>query len=1486
MDENDDYFKLGEEILTRQMNSMSLPETEEDNSSYEENQMSNNFQKDQLYAKCQLIYQFFLTNEISSFSQPIEQNLKDQVDSEVKSLLEILENEGKSPSIANFQNNDLHHNRNGKISELYSHLGALNILSFALLLLQNNDKFNNQDLDNKKDFTAYYDKLLESRSDEIVQHEKLKEKYKRLHDQIKEYETVFSMVAKKMNLPDKSDFSVISSELALFNFSNNNNDNNNNSNNSIILHSPQEDKLRKYLISKFNIANESSSDEIINMIEMELSIIKKNKAENKASNDSIKKFFIQMMDMPENSDNDDVKIKLGKVLDQIQTLKSEINFLKDKLARQKTQNQETLDELEKLKAQQNPKNSHVSLDQAQKSQGQIQGQTQTIETPKEIESSESEVFMLKSEIESLKISLTATKDKLKTVRDQNKLLKTISKDSINESRTKTNTITELTAQINDLALKNSELERSLSEISSQKVVTKTINFSETKNVNDAFEYLRSQIEMQSNELSQMSENRNELYRIINKQEKVIDFLDNKFLQHESNDSNSNSKKVINSSDEILFLEKNLISLAEEFNRTDLISALKGDSKQSEERKVLISMNDEENRILNSIIFAFSILLANSKVNQEPNATKKEFKNSDNDEKTVVSPEKVDFSSFKEVCEYLSSILVFFDKISNSSETLDWIFSNNYYVNSGENSIGLNLNPYLVTGKNVMRETLINLVQRISYFLADRKIDFVPPDFLHITENILPKVSQKVQQKDVKNLGNDVNETDNDEDNFGDDEDENNEDNEEDDKTLFEDENSSLQLQRVSVVLSVADVLKNYSVHLEEKVDELGMALRELKDELIQSEMATNDAKGLLQLEQRKNQKLIDELELLESKLKAEKEKNHRREKEKEKNENEENQARTESTEMHPNNVTLGLNNDSKGFYIYNQAISKNEDEEDDKKKLKKCQKLLKLMKKKYEKILKEQEKKVNILSDKIIDTQNELNSTKEVNDQLTKENKEISQTLAVMTERLSQFEIEKDQAVTAKAALIEADCEEKLDEQKKLNRKLVDRINEMRKTVEMAEDAQNIENKNLQKENKELFSKIEEIRSNYETLITSYKQKYSEFSEREKKLVDENSMQTESLKKLNKELNEARIENKICALKNKTLTEKIDRQTSLHLTQTTALSTNFETKLNEKLKMAEIEYENQKRKFLNSLFEQLKDFYDFTHSMNEENCIKIVSMLVSQLKVAKTKENNGQKSIEIIEEMKKEMNVKTDNELLTKVLLLSSLSSSNSEVLPLSLRGGRNAVEGEFDGQNNVLNGKVSTFESALKNWRRWANSMNSILSDNFSSYCATSAAFSASLKNKSFPGSDLDPNVDSELRSKVEEKILSSVGKRRIFRRIEILRNEKIIFLKLLEKYGSVSKITENDRRISLQTVLCVVICMRRIMKISGKLPSISLGKNSDGSILTNSSINNSDLSRSTGSYRYSYDENPNYSSMEYNYNTNSSSQYQHKKKPIIAYT
>lgn len=168
MDDNDDYFKIGEQLLTRHMNSISISDTEDDNDSFKENEgINENFKLERLNAKCHIIYHFFLNNGISSFLQPMTQNLKDRLESEISNLQEILEADGKYPSITNFQKSITDSNRDDKCSEFFSYFNALNILSFALLLIKNNEKLDAQKFDNKKDVSSLYNELLDSRSDEI-----------------------------------------------------------------------------------------------------------------------------------------------------------------------------------------------------------------------------------------------------------------------------------------------------------------------------------------------------------------------------------------------------------------------------------------------------------------------------------------------------------------------------------------------------------------------------------------------------------------------------------------------------------------------------------------------------------------------------------------------------------------------------------------------------------------------------------------------------------------------------------------------------------------------------------------------------------------------------------------------------------------------------------------------------------------------------------------------------------------------------------------------------------------------------------------------------------------------------------------------------------------------------------------------------------------------------------------------------------------------
>lgn len=1228
MDENEDYIRLGEQLLEEHMegtlSSDIMGESNKTHSFPSETNSPNSNELpsyDKLYAKCILLNKLFKKNGITSFDQSISNSFRDTLKTEVQHLITILEIEGKKPDILETRNSS---------STLED---ALNLLSFSLLLLNNNNtedssddsKYktdpHNQIADNSSDIdkSQLYDQILETRSQEIIESEKLKAENQQLKKRISQCNYFFKSLAKQLNIPDDSSLSAIITKVSLLDFPNP-------SQPFQREIEPQNNYLRLSLIEQLHLNSDVTDDEILTQLKAS------QKQPEESDEPSLHQFCIEMFDLPTNSDENDIKIKLSTIIG-------------------------TLADIENIDSNAKP----------------------VIENADD--------FLLSSEINSLKSQLKASKEQNQELASRNKLLKKLTKDSISESKDKTNTIEELNHQIDELSIQNDNLKQQLNKEKrlNAKFSSNSVKASQLdKNYSKAFNDLSIQLENQSSELSRISQNRNHLFEIIQLQKQLIEMLDkNQFYTKKK--ELVQEEFVVNRNLDIL--RNRLIQISIENKRNDLLEKLKENSS---------FYPQTEEMIINQIASLYSHIITTE---PKPITPKKV---------TTKKENQISYESFKEICEYISSLLLFFDKLANSSATLNLLTDSDFDLNETDD-------------KSNIREILSRYVQRITFFLQERQIDFVAPEFLSIPESIFTSLKKNPSKSNIQEF-------------------------------------QMMQQHRVFVVLTVADILKNYSSKLEQRISQLEIDIRSLKNELKITEFTNSDKfesnnRKYVELTDQTTQKSFDEDSL--------------------------------------------VKNDEETFTDYNNSerfccCNRNNQNEA-------LKKVIKSMKRKYDNMIQEQEKTVDDITNQFVETEKLIQKEKERNVALENENKELTETLAIMTKRLSQFEIEKDNAIIAKASEVTKDYEAKLDAQMKINAKLNETIEEIKETAEKEQESHNIENEELEAENRELLTKIDKIRSNYDGLIKTYKEKYEESTANEGKLAEQVSTLKDNNKKISQELNETRIELKMQTLKNKSLADKVEREIALYQTKMNAMSSNYEISLNEKVQFNQIEYESRRRKFLVRLFETFRDFVDFSQKMTEENCIRIISKLVAKVKLTQEREKEFQQITRLVNEMKDVLKVETDNDLLTQVMLFSTKSGSDLHEAE------------QISSENLELAAKVTAMELKLTKWQQWANCMNSMLSDKFS------ANSPAEIASESM-------TVDTELRSKIEEKLLYSIGNRRIFRQIEILRNEKLLLLKQLNEYQT-QNLPKNHTVAEFRHLIGIVIAIHRIQLLSGRLPSTTLG-------------------------------------------------------------
>ncbi|OHS92831.1 hypothetical protein TRFO_40842 [Tritrichomonas foetus] len=1160
-------------------------------------------QYDQLYAKCLILSQFLLNSKIDNYNQQLSANKLSKIASEVEDLINILEQTSNSPK--------------SQIGIESSRFEALNLLSFTLILLRNND-FSPQAI------TKKYDKLIESKSEEILENENIKQNNSELLTQILQlketiqcYEKVFEMMKMKLKMPPNYEISDITCQLMLENSEINENADHESpetcQNNEYLSENEHLDLLY-FLINKFNLPKNCNAADAICFLE------------DFENNEDLKEFLIKMFKLKNDSKN-------NEIIKQLEKFSEEFNCLKNK----NEQNFESFDE--------------------------------------------SDVFFMNTEVESLKKVIASLNQENSNLKDRNKVLKRLIKENKRESQTKTSIISELNLKLKEISLQKEEIEQKIPD-SEEKG-----NQSEDKEGNnyfneEAFTFLSDQIENQSKELSLFAEERNCLFELTQKQSKIIDFYDNFYSNLAQKEKASN-------------ITENNSSLEDFHSKEKIIK------ERSDEEKILFNIieefktfNDDEEieKILNDESFDES-----QRISMILNLFLQKMK----DNKHMLERQK---NNFIEVCKYLTSLLTFLDKISNSSETLNWLI----------------LRPML--GEQDVKEALLLEAKKLDLFLKERQLPTLEFDIVSDFLQIPIEIQKSLQHENNHN------------------------------ETLknTQDELANHQLQ---VVLFVSDIIRKYSHHLEDQNENLEIQLQRINEELIKMQELNNDLRSSLEYEQKRCAEMMNLTSFVEDPEKGMQKKNEN--------------SKVEFLKLKKH---------------LEEVLIKN----------KKMKTVLKAMKKKFEQKDQDQELRIKEFTDKLIVYQDDLANFVKQNENLNSENYELKETLKNVTDRLSKFEIEKENSIIETKKEIETLYSKKLFELETQNNKLETTINGLNEFIELnksklhTSEEKEIDSSdfiNLQLENQTLLSKIENLKIENNEMIASYQEKIASINEKESSLQNLNNELKAQINTLSNNLKESKIKVKMAHMKIRTLEEKLERQEILHQNQISTLKMNFELDMSEKIQEIEINNEDQKRLFLMNIYEQLKDFIDFSQKISEDNCLKLIKSLIYQVNNQKSKIKIAEKMVHDFDEIRKILQVQNNNEILSKLTFFSQKAAyceqHQDEIIQL------NHIKEDY----NLINNE-------LKKWHEWAKNLQTITSDYFV---------------------NCNQLKDDHLRQKIEERLLSNTSNRLILRRLDILRKEKGFFLKNWDTIQSSSQI-------KIQSILFVILAVRRIQKVSGKLPTQSL--------------------------------------------------------------
>lgn len=356
------------------------------------------------------------------------------------------------------------------------------------------------------------------------------------------------------------------------------------------------------------------------------------------------------------------------------------------------------------------------------------------------------------------------------------------------------------------------------------------------------------------------------------------------------------------------------------------------------------------------------------------------------------------------------------------------------------------------------------------------------------------------------------------------------------------------------------------------------------------------------------------------------------------------------------------------------------------------------------------------------------------------------------------------------------------------NSELVGRLNEEIDSLKMKCKALEIEKSNtksslkkefsknlskIQKEKDELNAQNDKLKNNYEKLL-------NELQSRLKVSLDSLSKSTEELKnanlklsQINSELNTTRVENKMLKLKISTSDEKMQREKSLLETHFRMEKLNAETKFETSIEKVKAEYEKNFHEFLVSVCERFKDFFDFNQPISESSVQNLLNRVDTELKSEKDR-------LAIYELFSNEMNS-----------VRSILGINDSEpILPIISKMVKKLNDKPIEFVEKVK--IASQNDQTALEWEQWAKKLILMISDN------------------------LAPVQSSKyIQYAIEEAVMAGISQRSLIKKINILRNEKILL-----KKGKIY-IKNKNKKLSLNSILLVLACIRRLQINSCHLPS-----------------------------------------------------------------
>lgn len=419
-----------------------------------------------------------------------------------------------------------------------------------------------------------------------------------------------------------------------------------------------------------------------------------------------------------------------------------------------------------------------------------------------------------------------------------------------------------------------------------------------------------------------------------------------------------------------------------------------------------------------------------------------------------------------------------------------------------------------------------------------------------------------------------------------------------------------------------------------------------------------------------------------------------------------------------------------------------------------------------------------------------LKSTREENQKLSNDYNDSQN--AVLKLSTEAFDLEQKLKKEFEAIIKENDDQMKL-ERDELNSQIAEKQAKIEELCNFHESEicrmKNSHKSKVEQLNKELKVQTDrgnKIRDHFETMLEELRSKLQESRLSESSaLSDAENLAIEN-NDLKSRLSSLNIDIKVLRMKLHSAEEKAKRDRGFDNTKAHMKILSLETERQTAIEQIKSQCNEKMYSFLTSICSKFKDYVDFNKAISEESVSEFLDNVYNTMNKIVEDNNKLVRLNSELDEVRKTLDIDAGESVAEAVETLNQKVQHYDKL--------KDQIEKDSNEASSLVKQTRLAFNASheLKAWEDWARRIHSLITENFA-------------VTKS----------DGQLRYLLEEALMSTVGKRSHWRRLEILRMEKVLLVTGLARIGG----KRNLNNITLAVLFRLYDSIHRMQKLSGHL-------------------------------------------------------------------